>query len=102
LENSAFATNFDLLAVGSLTGAGTTATTSVYNYTLTGATDTTMIVAAPRDAALKGYSGAGIRSTNGESQSVIGFVACESLVPGVTIVQTAALTCPDTSKAITY
>jgi type IV pilus assembly protein PilA len=103
LENSAFATNFDILAVGSLTGAAQTANTSIYVYTLAGATDTATIVAVPKDAALKGYSGAGVRSTNGESQSVIGFVACESLQPTVTaIVQTTTLTCPGTTKQITY
>ena len=102
LENSSFANSFDVLAIGSLTGAGTTATTSIYTYNLTGAIDTSTIVAIPADAALKGYSGAGVRSNNSASQSVIGFVACESLASGVTIAQTAALTCPTTSRAINY
>jgi type IV pilus assembly protein PilA len=102
LENSAFATTFDILAIGSLTGVAQTANTSIYTYTLAGTTDTSTIVAAPQDAALKGYSGAGVRANNGASQSVIGFVACESLASGATIAQTAALTCPATAKAITY
>jgi type IV pilus assembly protein PilA len=105
LENSAFATNFNLLAVGSLKDGGVagTAQTSVYTYTLVGQTDTTTIVATARDSALKGYSGAGVRSSNSESQSVIGFIACEALTAGTTaITQTAALTCPGTTKAITY
>jgi type IV pilus assembly protein PilA len=105
LENSAFAANFNLLAVGSLSDnlAAGSAQTSVYTYTLVGATDTTTIIATARDSALKGYSGAGVRSSNSESQSVIGFVACEALTAGTTaITQTAALTCPATTKTITY
>jgi type IV pilus assembly protein PilA len=105
LENSAFASSFDVLAVGSLSGAAS-ATTSVYTYALTGATDTATIVATPRDAALKGYSGGAVRRSNAESQSVINFVACESAAAGVAPAITAGTgavpSCAATDKTITY
>jgi type IV pilus assembly protein PilA len=103
LENSAFATTFDILAVGSLTGTAGTADTSLYTYTLSGLVPTTTIVATPKDAALKGYSGAGVLSNNAANQSIIGFIACETLVPGLTApVQAASVTCDASSKQITY
>jgi type IV pilus assembly protein PilA len=105
LENSAFATNFDTLAVGTLSGATGAAQTSVYTYALVGTTDTTTIVATARDTALKGYGGGGVRTTNTESQSVINFVACESLQPNVAPapnVGAATPLCDAASKTITF
>ena len=105
LENSAFATNFNILAVGTLKDSATvgTAQTTIYTYVLTGATESTILAATPKDAALKAYSGAGVRANNSEGQSVIGFIACEADVPGITgITQTAALACPTATKVITY
>ena len=105
LENSSFATSFDVLAVGSLSGAAGTANTSIYTYTLAGATDTATITAAPKDAALKGYGGGGVRTNNASNQSVIGFVACESNAPNVTPapnVGGATPLCDAASKTITY
>ena len=105
LENSSFATSFDVLAVGSLSGVAGTANTSIYTYTLVGTTDTATITAAPTDAALKGYGGGGVRTNNGANQSVIGFVACESKVPGVLPVPNvagASPACDATSNKITY
>jgi type IV pilus assembly protein PilA len=103
LENSAFAASFDILAVGSLTGAAGTANTSVYTYTLTGLVPTSVIQAQAKDAALKAYSGSAVLSTNSANQSVIGFIACEANQPGTTaLAQAATLTCDAAAKQITY
>ncbi len=76
-ENSSFASSFDVLAIGSVTG-GASGTTTNYSYTISAATDTATVIAAPRDASLKGYGGGAVRYSNGSNQSVIGTVLCES------------------------
>jgi type IV pilus assembly protein PilA len=80
-ENSAFASSFNVLAIGSVTGDAT-GTTSNFTYTITGGTDSATVSGAPRDASLKGSSGAALRYTNNASQSVIGTVMCEMLATG--------------------
>jgi type IV pilus assembly protein PilA len=80
-ENNAFATSFDTLAIGSITG-GTTGSTSNYSYTMAGGVETATIIASPSDAALKGYSGGVTRFSNAASQSVIGTVLCEIIETG--------------------
>jgi type IV pilus assembly protein PilA len=107
LENSAFATSFDILATGSLNG-GATAQTSIYSYTLVAGTDSTTIRATAKDSGLKGYTGGAVRYTNGASQSVISYVACEALTPGIALPALpltpagAAPTCDTGTKSITY
>jgi type IV pilus assembly protein PilA len=102
-ENTSFANSFDVLAIGSVTG-GTTGATSNYSYTIAGGTDTATIVASPSDAALKAYSGGDTRYSNGSSQSVIGTVLCEMLVTGTTATipnmtsTTSAPTCDPSSQ----
>jgi type IV pilus assembly protein PilA len=97
-ENSAFATSFDILAIGSVTGTAT-GTTSNFTYTIAGGTDSAQVLAAPNDASLKAYSGGDQRFSNAASQSVIGTVMCENLATGgsgnaPTFTTTAAPTCP--------
>jgi type IV pilus assembly protein PilA len=75
-ENNSFATSFDALAVGSVSG-NTTSSTTNYSYTISGSTDTATITASPSDGALRGYSGGETRFNNAASQSVIGTVLCE-------------------------
>ena len=79
-EKSAFATTFDVLAVGSLTG-GAGASTTNYSYLIGGGgTDTATITAGPRATAIKAYSGlATVNTVN--SQSVIASVICEASNP---------------------
>ena len=86
LENSAFATSFDVLATGSLNG-GATANTSIYAYTIATntTTDSATIVATAKDSGLKGYTGGAVRYTNPANQTVITYVACEAIVPGVAV-----------------
>jgi type IV pilus assembly protein PilA len=91
-ENSGFATNFDLLAMGTLSGSGSTASTTSYSYTLSGLTDSTNLSAKSQDTALKSYMGVSTLYLNGESKSVIASVICETKVPG-----TAAVGSPTTS-----
>jgi type IV pilus assembly protein PilA len=81
-ENSAFATAFDVLAIGSITG-GAAGTTTNFNYAITGTTDSADVTAAARDGGLKGYAGRATRFSNGSNQSVIGTVICEVKIPGV-------------------
>jgi type IV pilus assembly protein PilA len=81
-ENSAFASSFDVLAIGTVTG-GTTGSTTNYSYTIAGSVDTANITASPADAALKAFSGGVTRFSNAASQSVIGTVLCEMIETGV-------------------
>jgi type IV pilus assembly protein PilA len=80
-ENSSFASSFDVLAIGVVTGTATGSTTN-YSYTIAGGVDTATIVASPIDSALRGYSGADTRFSNAASQSVIGTVLCETRATG--------------------
>ena len=82
-ENSAFASSFDVLAIGSITG-GATGTTTNFSYSIAtaAATDSATVTGAARDAGLKGYNGAAVRFSNGANQSVIGTVICEATAPG--------------------
>ncbi len=83
-ENNTFATTFDALAMGTLSGTSTTASTSNYSYTLAGAPESSSLIARANDAALKGYIGGASRFTNSQSNSVISAVACEATAPGTT------------------
>jgi type IV pilus assembly protein PilA len=80
-ENNTFATSFNVLAIGSVTGVATGSTTN-YSYTIAGSVETATIIASPSDAALKSYSGGVTRFSNAASQSVIGTVLCETIVTG--------------------
>lgn len=81
-ENSAFASSFDVLAIGSVTG-NATGNTSNYSYAIFAGTDTATVTASALDTALKSYSGAVTRFSNGASQSVVGTVLCEMRSVGV-------------------
>jgi len=83
-ENNTFANSFDALAMGTLSGTSTTASTSNYSYTLAGAVENSSLIAQANDAALKGYIGSAARFTNSQSNSVISAVACEAITPGTT------------------
>jgi type IV pilus assembly protein PilA len=84
-ENSAFATTFDVLAIGSVNGAATGSTTN-YSYTIAGTTETASVFSNPIDLSLKGYLGGVRRYSNAASQSVIGSVMCEKQATGATVV----------------
>jgi len=81
-ENSSFASSFDVLAIGSVTG-GISGTTTNYTYTIAGTVDNATVGATFLDTGLKSYSGAAVRFNNTASQSIISTVLCENLVPGV-------------------
>ena len=86
-ERSAFANNFSKLAIGSVVDGSTpgTGTTTNYTYKITATdafSDTASITASTSDTALKSYSGGSVRFSNTDSQSVIGTILCETLVPG--------------------
>lgn len=81
-EKQAFANGFDALALGTLNGTGTNATTTNYSYTLAGGQDTTSIIATSLDTSLKAYSGGTLRFVNGNSQSVMSSLICEANSPG--------------------
>ncbi len=99
-EKASFATSFDDLATGTLSGTGGSSTTTNYSYSLTGAAEFATIIAQARDTGLKGYSGGSSRYNNSTSQSVIASVLCEAQAPNTTAPGTvgtttsAAPTCP--------
>jgi type IV pilus assembly protein PilA len=82
-EKNSFATSFDALAIGTITGS-TTGTTNNFSYTIAANNDTATIIARPQDIILKGYSGGSIYYSNSASQSVIGTILCEVQAPGTT------------------
>jgi type IV pilus assembly protein PilA len=86
-EKKAFATTFNILAIGSVVdqdaAVGGVGTTQNYTYTITGTVETATILVEPRDNALKGYSGRVNRFDNSANQSVIATVLCENLTNGV-------------------
>ncbi|WP_309731720.1 type IV pilin-like G/H family protein [Chamaesiphon sp. OTE_75_metabat_556] len=103
-ENSQFATSFDVLAIGSVTGDAT-GTTSNFRYTIAGGTDTATVVSQPNDPALKGSSGGALRYSNSASQSVIGTVMCEMKIVNTigvapTFTNTSAALCTADSKTL--
>ncbi len=84
-ENTGFATNFNVLAIGSVNDsvAAGNGTTTNYSYTMVGGgANTATIIASPRDTGLKGYNGGATRHNNAGSQSVISTILCEMTVPG--------------------
>jgi type IV pilus assembly protein PilA len=109
-ENDRFATSFDILATGTMSGNLTYSTTS-YTYTLSASQDTASVSANPAtDSALKPYGGATIRFISDQSASVVANIICENVKPASGIViapaidttkttATAAIACPnDTIK----
>jgi len=104
-ENAGFATGFDVLSIGTLTG-GATASTSNYSYSIAGGVDTATVLGAALDTSLKAYSGANTRFVNTSSESVISSVACEANAPGTgaatapNATSTAAPTCPANYKTL--
>ncbi|PSB01989.1 type IV pilin-like G/H family protein [Merismopedia glauca] len=81
-EKSAFAANFNQLALGTLNSTTGTATTVNYSYTVVGGNDSASVVAQSNDTSLKSYSGGTSRYVNSESQSVMTSIICEALQPG--------------------
>jgi len=62
-ENRSFATSFNVLAIGTITG-GAAGSTLNYNYALTGTTDSATITGAAKNIALRGLTGANNHFTN--------------------------------------
>lgn len=96
-DKTQFATDFDTLAVGSLTNAKSS--TATYTYTLVGGTDSTTITADSKDTAVKPYGGAVTRFNGASSEAVIASVVCEEnsaksgAVSAMTATTAAAPTC---------
>ena len=80
-QNSAFATTFDILATGTMSG-GTEFKTKSYTYTLTTDKDTSKLKVGTEDSALKMYQGGTVRFTNIYSQSVISSIICQAIING--------------------
>jgi type IV pilus assembly protein PilA len=90
-ENAGFATSFDILATGTLSGAQNSTTTS-YTYDLVGTQDSQTITAkSTADTALKAYSGGTVRFTNAQNQSVVSSLICEANTPGTAAAVTPAI-----------
>jgi type IV pilus assembly protein PilA len=82
IDKEAFATNFDVLAVGTLKGATGVDTTKYYTYTLTPGTNKTSLIAAPNDTALKSYAGGISRYINTANITATASISCEAIAPG--------------------
>ena len=80
-ENNNFATSFNVLAIGSITGESSGSTVN-FSYTIAGATDTATVFSNPIDKSLHAHSGGATRFSNAQSQSVIGTVMCEQIATG--------------------
>ena len=81
-ENSAFASSFDVLAIGTVTGEANSSTTN-YTYTITGGVDTATVAASPNDMALKGFSAGIARFSNAASMPMMGTVICQNIASAV-------------------
>jgi type IV pilus assembly protein PilA len=80
--NNTFANSFDQLAMGTLSGAGTTASTKYYSYTMNGTADSATLKAISRDSATKGHTGGANRYTNGANNAAINAIICQATAPG--------------------
>ncbi len=80
-QNSAFASSFDVLATGTMSG-GTTYSSKSYTYTLDTTQDTSKIKAATEDTALKMYQGGTVRFVNSDNQGVIRSIICAATSAG--------------------
>jgi type IV pilus assembly protein PilA len=80
-EKSSFASSFDDLAIGTVSG-GVTSSTTNYTYAITGAVETANVIASPRDSSLKGFSGGISRFSNTANMSVTATVLCQNLAAG--------------------
>jgi type IV pilus assembly protein PilA len=78
-----FASSFDQLAMGTLSGSAT-ATTQYYSYAMNGTQDSATLAATSLDSATKGYTGGSNRYTNASSLPVISSLVCETTNPTVT------------------
>ncbi len=76
-----FATSFDALAIGTISG-GATATTRYYNYAISAAISNATVAATAIDPAFKGYIGGNSQYTNASNNAVIASTICEAIVPG--------------------
>ena len=113
-ENERFASTFDLLATGTMTGASNNFTTVSYSYVLSASQDTSSVSAnSATDSALKAYVGSTIRYTTVGSASSVANIICENLAPasGITLAPviagnligttaSAALQCPAATKLL--
>jgi type IV pilus assembly protein PilA len=93
-SRNTFASTFDNLAIGSLTGNVSVVNTTNYSYSLIASIDSTSIVAQSKDTSLKSYSGGNFRYTNTASNSIVSAAICETLQSG-----TATVTGPTFSVA---
>jgi type IV pilus assembly protein PilA len=105
----AFASSFDILAMGTLTGVATTAGTANYAYTLTGTNDSTVLTAVTKDSALKSYTGAVSSYINPQSLGVVAAIMCEANTQGLSVLSSSSApttsantgpTCPNTTISL--
>jgi type IV pilus assembly protein PilA len=88
-NGSTFATGFDELGIGTISG-NATATTKYYSYAIAGTLANASVIATSLDPALKGYIGGNAQAINASNNSVITSVVCEANVPGTTAPTVAA------------
>jgi type IV pilus assembly protein PilA len=77
-----FASNFDLLAMGTLKGAGLTDENTNYSYAMTATSASTTLAVTSKDSTLKGYTGGINQYTNASQALVSQSLVCEATTPG--------------------
>jgi type IV pilus assembly protein PilA len=87
IDKGTFATSFDDLGTGTLSGATGTQTTKYYTYTLLSDAIKTSLTADPSDKALKSYTGGIVRYTNATNTIGSAEIKCESKTPGLAVVK---------------
>lgn len=96
LDRDQFASAFDDLGLGSLTGTvGETNETEHYLYSISSFANISNISAEPKDSAIKGYRGAASRYTNVQGLSVTGTAVCEANLPGSGAFSMLSISPPD-------
>jgi type IV pilus assembly protein PilA len=90
-DNSAFAANFDVLALGNITTAKNSSVD--YRYAMTGTTDLATMTADPIDAT----AGIAMSGATIQSSGAISAVLCQARTPG-TVVAASSAGCPSGYK----
>jgi type IV pilus assembly protein PilA len=79
--SSTFASNFEELAIGTMTGTSSS-NTAAFIYSMTGDAESGTAYATSRDSALKSYSAAILHYNNTENLPTIASGLCENSTPG--------------------
>jgi type IV pilus assembly protein PilA len=89
--HSTFASSFDQLALGTMTGDNTSSTTN-YSYSINASADSGTAYATSKNSDLKSYSSALLRYLNAENLPIITSAICENITAGTTTADPLTIT----------